>query len=370
MSARGSSVTVAGPGAAQAHAGMSRRRQGLPPYPLVVVGAAGLLVIATIVSVLVGSVWISPARVVGIVAGHLLPGAAEDAATAVHDRIVWQYRLPRAGMAIVVGAGLAVVGAVLQAVVRNPLADPFLLGASSGASFGAVLMIVSGATLGGLGLSAAAFAGALAAMVLVYLMARAGGRLTPGRLILAGVALAYLFQAGYSFLLQKANAARAAQSALFWLLGSVAAARWHNLGLPALVLCVGLVALLLQWRALNAVSAGEEMAISLGVEVHRLRGQMFILTSLLTGVLVSVTGAIAFVGLIVPHAARMLVGVDHRRVLPVSALLGAGFLQTADVAARLLDAPQELPLSVVTAVFGVPFFLWLLCRRDNGRMVS
>lgn len=344
------------------------RRPGLPPYPLVLAGATGLLAIATAASVLLGSVWIPPARVIDVVADHLLSHAPEDPVTTVHDRIVWQYRLPRAVLAVVAGAGLAVVGAVLQAVVRNPLADPFLLGASSGASFGAVLVIVSGATLGGLGLSAAAFVGALAAMVLVYAMTRAGGRITPGRLVLAGVALAYLFQAGYSFLLQKADAARAAQSALFWLLGSLAAARWHNLGLPVLALCVGLAALLLRWRALNAVSGGEDVAISLGVAVHRLRAQMFVITSLLTGVLVAVTGAIAFVGLIVPHAARMLVGADHRRVLPVTALLGAGFLQAVDVAARLLDAPQELPLSVVTAVFGVPFFLWLLHRRDNTRV--
>ncbi|WBB78166.1 iron ABC transporter permease [Micromonospora sp. WMMD882] len=339
-------------------------------YPLVLTAGVTLLVVATVGSVLVGSVWIPPARVAGVVADHLLPGVTGSPADAVQDRIVWQYRLPRAGLAILAGAGLAVVGAVLQAVVRNPLADPFLLGASSGASFGAVLVIVSGAALGGLGLSAAAFLGALAAMVLVYVLARAGGRLTPGRLILAGVALAYLFQAGYSFLLQKADAARAAQSALFWLLGSLAGARWHNLGLPALALVVGLTALLLRWRALNAVSAGEEVAVSLGVAAHRLRAEVFVLTSLLTGVLVAVTGAIAFVGLIVPHVARMLVGADHRRVLPVAALLGAGFLQAVDITARLLDAPQELPLSVVTAVFGVPFFLWLLRRRDTARVVS
>ncbi|MFY1668503.1 FecCD family ABC transporter permease [Plantactinospora sp. WMMB334] len=347
-------------------AGAGRRRGS---YLLVLVGVVGLLVASTVASVLVGAVRVPLGDVLGIIGGHLLPGWDGQGFTRVQERIVWEYRLPRAVLAVLTGAGLAVVGAVLQAVVRNPLADPFLLGASSGASFGAVLVLVSGAG-GVFGLSGAAFLGSLTAMALVYVMARAGGRLTPGRLVLAGVALAYLFQAGYSFLLQKADAARAAQSAMFWLLGGLAGARWDNIGLPAAVVGVGLLLLVARWRVLNAVSAGEEVATSLGVAVPRLRAQMFVLTSLLTGALVAVTGAVAFVGLIVPHVARMLVGADHRRLLPVAALLGAGFLQSVDIAARLLDAPQELPLSVVTAVVGVPFFLWLLARRRDGRLVS
>ncbi|TDB76947.1 iron ABC transporter permease [Micromonospora sp. KC723] len=351
-------------------AGLPTGRGGLR-FPLVMVVALGLLVTASIASLLVGAVSVPPGQVFGVIGGHLLPGAGPGEWSAVTDRIVWQYRLPRTLLAILVGAGLAVVGTVLQAVVRNPLADPFLLGASSGASFGAVLVIVSGTALGGaLTLSGAAFLGALTAMALVYLLARTGGMLTPGRLVLAGVALAYLFQAGYAYVLQKADAARAAQAALFWLLGSLAGARWDTLALPAVVLAAGIGLLMLRWRMLNAVSVGEEFAVSLGVAAHRLRAQMFVVTSLLTGVLVAVTGAVAFVGLIVPHTARLLVGADHRRLLPVSAVLGAGFLQAVDIAARLLDAPQELPLSVVTAVFGVPFFLWLLRRRDADGVVS
>jgi iron complex transport system permease protein len=337
-----------------------------------VLAGAGVLVLAgMLTSVLVGAVRVSPADVLGITAHRLLPWVDAGGWSAVQERIVWDYRLPRAVLALLTGAGLATVGAVLQAVVRNPLADPFLLGASSGASFGAVLVLVSGSAVAGtLGLSAAAFAGSLLAMLLVYLAARISGRLTAGRLVLAGVALAYLFQAGYSFLLQKADAARAAQAALFWLLGSLAGARWDELPLPAVALVAGLALLVAQWRVLNAVAAGEDVAVSLGVPVHRLRAQMFVVTSVLTGVMVALTGAIAFVGLIVPHAARLLVGADHRRLLPMAALLGAGFLQVVDIAARLLDAPQELPLSVVTAVLGVPFFLWLLRRRDGGRMAG
>jgi len=181
--------------------------------------------------------------------------------------------------------------------------------------------------------------------------------------VLAGVALAYLFQALYSFVLQRAQSGRAAQQVLFWLMGSLGGARWETLPIPAVVLLAGLLYLLVQHRPLNALSAGEDTAISLGVGVASLRVRLFVLTSLLVGVMVAVTGAIAFVGLIVPHAARLLVGADHRRVLPVSALLGAVFLQLVDVAARTIAAPQELALSIVTAVFGVPFFLWLLRRR-------
>jgi iron complex transport system permease protein len=338
-----------------------RRRLG---YPLLLATSVGFLVTATFGSLLLGTVPVPPADVIGIIGTHLLPGFEGSGWSPTQERIIWEYRLPRAVLAVLTGAGLAVVGTVLQALVRNPLADPFLLGSSSGAAFGAVLVLVSGASLGGLGLAGAAFLGSLAAMVLVYVLARAGGRLTPGRLVLAGVALAYLFQAGYSFLLQKADAARAAQSAMFWLLGGLAGARGDNLLLPALAVTAGLVLLMAQWRVLNAISAGDAVATSLGVRVAGFRAQMFVLTSLVTGVLVAVTGAIAFVGLIVPHVGRMLVGADHRRLLPVAALLGAAFLQAVDIAARLLDAPQELPLSVVTAVFGVPFFLWLLSRRD------
>lgn len=340
-------------------------------YLGVLAGGTLLLVAATVGSVTIGSVPVPPTEVLSVAAHQVLPWLPADSGDPVVHRIVWQYRMPRALLAVLVGAGLALVGAVLQAVVRNPLADPFLLGASSGASFGAVAAIVSGVTVGGMvGLSGAAFLGALAALMLVYVMAGGRGRLTPGRLVLAGVALSYLFQAGYSFLLQRADAARLAQSALFWLLGSLAGARWYNLLLPAAGLAAGMVLLLAQWRSLNAVMAGTDTATALGVPVHRFRAQMFVLTSLLTGVMVAVTGAIAFVGLIVPHAARMLVGADHRRLLPASALLGAGFLQTVDIAARLLDSPRELPLSVVTAVCGVPFFLWLLRRRTTAQVVG
>ncbi|WP_329430483.1 iron ABC transporter permease [Streptosporangium sp. NBC_01495] len=332
------------------------------------------VVASTWLAVSIGAVHVALPQAWGIVADRLIPGALSNGMptwTPVQEQIVWEFRLPRALLALLVGAGLAVVGAVLQALVRNPLADPFLLGVSSGASFGAVLVLVLGASaLGGLSLSAAAFAGSLLALALVYALAQRSGRLTPSRLVLAGVALAYLFQAAYSFVLQLAQSGRAAQQVLFWLMGSLGGARWHMLPLPAVVLAAGVAYLLLQHRPLNAIAAGEETAISLGVNVHRFRLTLFVLTSLLVGVMVATSGAIAFVGLIVPHAARLMVGADHRRVLPVTALLGAVFLQLVDIAARTVNAPQELALSIVTALFGVPCFLWLLRRRSVDRAVS
>jgi len=327
-----------------------------------------LLVLSTLLSVSVGAVAVPVDTSFKVIANHL--GIADFSLTwtPVQDQIIWDFRFPRTVLAVLVGSGLAVVGAVLQAVVRNPLADPFLLGVSSGASLGAVLVLVYGsAVLGGLSLSAAAFLGALAALALVYMLSRRAGRITPARLLLAGVSLAYLFQAAYSYVLLQAQTGRAAQAVLFWLLGSLGGARWNMIPIPAAAVAVGLVVLTVQHRPLNALLVGEETAIGLGVSVNRFRGQLFVATSLLVGVLVAVSGAVAFVGLIVPHVARLLVGADHRRVLPTCALLGAVFLQVVDLAARTLAAPTELPLSIVTALFGVPFFLWLLRRRAIDR---
>lgn len=328
-------------------------------------------VVATLLAVSIGAVYVAPGRVLSIVGDHVLPMSVARSYTDVEEQIVWEFRMPRAILALLAGAGLALVGAVLQAVVRNPLADPFLLGVSSGGALGAVLVLVYGsAAIGGIGLSAAAFGGSLLSMLLVYVLAQRGGRLTPGRLLLAGVAMAYLFQAIFSFVLLQARAGQAAQQVIFWLLGSLGSARWDNLMLPTIAMVLGLGLLLARWRALNALVAGEETATSLGVNVFWFRIELFGITSVLVGVLVALTGAIAFVGLIVPHVARMLVGADHRRVLLVSALLGASFLQLVDLAARTLQAPVELPLSIVTALVGVPFFLWLLRRRSTDASVS
>ena len=339
-------------------------------YRLLLTCSAVAVVAAFILAIVIGAVAVPADRVLGIIAYNILSDAVTPFWSPVENQIVWQFRLPRAILATVVGAGLALVGAVMQALVRNPLADPYLLGVSSGAALGAVIVLVLGTSaVGGLSLSVAAFAGSLLALVAVYGMAQRRGQVTPSRLILAGVALAYLFQAAYSFVLQKADAPGAAQSVLFWLLGSLGGARWSNLGVPTAVVTAGLVVLLVQYRPLNALIAGEETAVALGINLARLRFGLFLLTSLLVGVMVAAVGAIAFVGLIVPHVARLIVGSDHRRMLPLAALIGATFLLLVDILARTADQPQELPLSIVTAAVGVPFFIWLLRRQDrSGRL--
>lgn len=353
------------PAATAARRSRSRRVSGAGfPLLLVVLGIA--VVAGILLATSLGPTSIPLPETARIVLGHLAPGLVGPV-DPVHDMIVWSFRMPRALLGAVIGAGLALVGVTLQAVVRNPLADPYLLGVSAGAALGAVLVLAIGAdALGGLSLSSAAFAGALVATVLVYLLSQRARRITPYRLILAGVALAYLFQAGYSYLLLKSNPL-ASESILFWLLGSLGSAGWPDLGLPAVAVLLGSIVLLLQARPLNSLLAGEETAVALGLSVNRFRIQMLVVTSLLVGVMVAVSGAIAFVGLIIPHLTRLVVGSDHRRLLPVAALTGAAFLVLVDLAARTLDQPTELPLTIVTAVAGVPFFIWLLRRRDRGR---
>ncbi|MDF2825887.1 MAG: ftrD [Mycobacterium sp.] len=287
-----------------------------------------------------------------------------------YETIVMQVRAPRVLLGAVVGAGLGVVGMTLQALVRNPLADPFLLGVSSGASVGAVAVILSGVTVFGVAsTSVAAFLGSLAALGLVYLLSRAGGHLTTTRLVLAGVAVAYVLSAVTSLMLIMARTGDQARQVLTWLLGGLGGADWDSLWLPLAVVLVGLVVLLAQSRTLNVLLAGDDAAVTMGVDVNRFRAQSFVLTSLVTGVLVAVSGPIGFVGLILPHAVRLLVGTDHRRALPATALAGASFLVLADMAARTLASPQEIPVGVLTALCGGPFFLWLI-RRDARRTVA
>ena len=328
----------------------------------------GLLATVTI-AVTIGPVRIAPSRVLAIVLSrvwsHTVPdGAMSDA------YIVWDLRLPRVLLSVCVGAGLAVVGTALQALVRNPLADPYVFGITSGASVGATLVLVLGiGAFGDYSLSIAAFVGAVAAFGLVLTLARSAGDLSPIRLILAGLAVAYAMSAVTSFLVFLAaheGNEGAALSVLFWILGGFGAARWAHVPLPAFMLALGLTLLLLHARSLNALLAGDETAATLGVDVKRLRWRLLGLCSLLTGVMVAVSGGIGFVGLMVPHAVRLLIGTDHRRVLPIAMLAGGIFLAWADVLARTLFAPAELPIGIITALSGAPFFMWLLRRREQA----
>ncbi|MFD5862430.1 FecCD family ABC transporter permease [Streptomyces chartreusis] len=336
----------------------------LPVIPLVL-GLTLLLLVSLVCGVGLGAAgigWTDVFRLLG--AG--LTGGTLDARDAAAYTIVWEIRLPRVVLGAVVGAGLAAVGVAVQAMVRNALADPFVLGISSGAAVGANAVILLGvfAGLGVWALSLSAFASALAATALVYAMARSPHGLTPLRLILTGTALAYGFEAVTTVMVFGAARGEAARSAIMWLLGSLGGATWAQVPLAAVTVAAGWAWLRLRAESLNALAMGDETSAALGVQPARLRRELFLVTAAVTGTVVAVSGAIGFVGLMVPHVVRMLVGADHRRVLAVAPLAGAVLLVWADLLSRLLLAPAELPVGVITAVVGVPAFV-LLMRRGG-----
>lgn len=337
-----------------------RRRRMIWLLALLGVGALGTILLA----VGLGPVPISSATVWRVISNHTVGWPHDTGADTSEDSIVWLVRSPRVVLGAIVGAGLAVAGVALQALVRNVLADPFLLGVSSGASTGAVATILFGvgAGIGTGALAGSAFAGALAATGLVLVIARVGGRVTSTRLLLAGVTVGYALSAATSFLIFASGARDGAQAVLFWLLGSLALAQWSAVPAPALVVVATLAVLIAWGRRLDALAIGDETALALDTHPGRFRIQLFIVVSICVGAVVAVSGTVAFVGLVVPHFARRLVGAGHRRVLPVSALIGAIFLVWADVFARVAFQPGEIPIGVVTAIVGTPF-LFVLVRR-------
>ncbi|MFF7160364.1 FecCD family ABC transporter permease [Streptomyces sp. NPDC008086] len=334
------------------------------PYPLVLLVLGALVLVSATFGIAVGSISVPADQVWGILLHRVHPALADPTWTPVRETIVIDVRLPRVLLAGVVGAGLAVCGMALQALVRNPLADPMLLGVSSGASVGAVLVVVFNVTLFGVfSLPVAAFLGALAALVAVYFLARSGGRMTTVRLVLAGVAMAEVLSALASFLIVTSDDPHKTQSALRWMLGGLGGTTWTVVWIPVGAVLLGTAVLLGVCRSLNLLLAGEEAAVALGLDVHRFRAAMFTLVALMIGTIVAVSGQIGFVGLIMPHVVRLLVGADHRRALPAAALLGAAFLIAADLAARTVMSPEEIPVGILTALVGGPFFLWLMRRR-------
>ncbi len=322
---------------------------------------------AVLTAVSVGTVSM-PLRVVWDVIGAHLVGDTSGL-DPLSDQIIWQYRTPRVLLAALAGAGLSVAGVCLQALVRNPLADPYVLGVSSGASLGAVLVLSFGsAALAGLGVASAAFLSALATLAAVFALAQSGGRLGATRLVLAGVATAYLTTAATSYVQLQASP-NELRGIMFWLLGSVSGATWPALRIPVVIIVVTLAWLIFQARGLNALTTGDDSATTLGIAVHRLRIQLLVVSALLTATVVAVAGGVGFVGLMIPHTVRLVVGPDHRRVLPVAAVGGALFLVLVDLGTRAVDPPNEYPLGVFTAALGAPFFLWLL-RRNKTEVIT
>lgn len=279
--------------------------------------------------------------------------------------IVLELRLPRTLLGLIAGSGLALVGALLQTTTRNDLADPFLFGLSSGASAGVVLVITRfGDSFGTWTLPIAAFVGGMLSAVAVIIIFMSQSHKGTEKLIICGLAVSFLFGALTNFLIFSGDQ-RAASNALFWALGGLGFARWENLGFAAIALVILIVLIYRRWQALDALLAGEQTAWSLGINVNRLRTEVFICCSMATAILVSLTGVIGFVGLMVPHLARPFSGVRHRRLLPLVAMMGAILLSAGDVLSRTLTAPQELPIGIITAGVGGVFVLVILLRRTS-----
>ncbi len=321
------------------------------------------VVVVAVVAVAIGPAPIDPATVVGVLGHHLFgftSGSWPDSA----EKIVWATRAPRVAMAIVAGAVLAAAGAILQALVRNGLADPYLLGINSGASTGVALVVLVIGSGSALLFSGAALAGAIGAILLVTLLAGAASRRGPLRLILAGLAVGYALNAATSFLVFSSDSPEAARSVLFWLLGSLATVQPINLAVSTLVAIVGIAFLIVVAPWTDALASGDDSARSAGIDPERTRLALMIGVSAMVGVIVAAVGGVGFIGLVVPHVARQLVGGRHRLMLPASALLGGLFLVAADTIARTAFAPQEIPVGVVTGVIGAPFLLMLLRRSS------
>lgn len=332
------------------------------------VTACAVLLVVLLASVVV-AIGLGPAVITpGETARYLwsaLSGGTIAADEVTTYQIVWQIRTPRVLLAALVGAGLSAIGVAIQAMVRNALADPFVLGVSSGASVGAVGVTVTGglAALGIYAVSAGAFLGALVASLLVYVASSSRGALSPLRLVLTGVALSLGFQALMSVIIYFAPDSEATSMVLYWTMGSFGAATWGALPVVSVAVILGLAVLYRYGRALDLLALGDETAASLGVNPDRHRKGLLVLVSLVTGVMVAVSGAIAFVGLVMPHVVRMVAGATHARVLAVAPLAGAIFMVWVDLVSRTLVAPRELPLGVITALVGVPVFIILMRRK-------
>ena len=340
---------------------------------MVLGGGTLLLVVVLMAGVGLGSVGVGPQDTVAIMAHRLLGLGSSQTWSAASETIVFDLRLPRVLTAMVVGAGLASAGTVFQALLRNPMADPYVIGTASGASLGAISGILLPALLPGLALGAGsawlglglvqllAFGGGLLTVLLVYAIARSGGRVPVVTLLLTGYAVSSVLAAGVAMLMFISG--RALASIVTWLLGSLAGASWSDLAFagPLIALAFGL--LLLRWRRLNLLLLGDAQAAHLGVDVEREKLVLTMLATLATSASVAISGTIGFVGLVVPHLLRLAAGPDHRLLLPASLIYGAGLLALADLGARLAGG---VPVGVVTALIGAPFFIWLL--RRSGRL--
>ena len=335
----------------------TRHRQGL--HLGLIVLALAVLILAMALAVSIGEIHIPLVTTFKALSNAL--GVSEYPLDRIHESIIREYRLSRALVAACCGAGLALCGAILQALLRNPLAEPYVLGISAGASTGAVCIMVLGVGGGVVGLSLGAFLGALGAFAVVLALSR-GASTSPNRIILAGVAGSQLFNALTAWVISTSASAEQVRGIMFWLLGNLGGVRWPDVILALAVVIPGFVICLLFARALDAFTFGQDAAAALGIPVGAVRLILFAVTALMTATMVSMVGAIGFVGLVIPHAARFIVGTAHVRLLPASLLIGAIFMVLADIVSRVILPHQSLPIGVVTALVGAPVFAMILYR--------
>ncbi|WP_097026936.1 FecCD family ABC transporter permease [Clostridium peptidivorans] len=338
-------------------------------YTGVYIVLIGILISSILITVTMGSVDISIKDVYEIIMYKLFGiGNAERLSKGpVHD-IVWFVRLPRIILAVTVGIGLSVSGVIMQAIVKNPLADPYILGVSSGASLGATLAIMLGIGVffGSNYVGICAFIGAFAISILVLTLANVNGRANSTKLLLAGMALSTVCSAFSSFIVYLSNDRDAAPTIMYWLMGSVAGARWENIRIIFPLVIVTTLFFITQYRTLNLMLLGDEVSITLGTDIHKYRQIYLLITSIIIGFIVYSSGIIGFVGLIIPHLVRMIFGTDHKRAIVLSALIGAIFLVWADVLSRSIIQGSELPIGILISMIGAPTFIYLMISKSYG----
>lgn len=328
-----------------------------------------LLVVCVVYSTFVGAVNIPFDEVLRIL-GHEMFGIGDISdIKPTHVIIVWRLYAPRALLGLIVGVGLALCGVVMQAMVQNPLADPYILGISSGASLGATIAVlmgtvtIAGVNLGALGITPLAFIGALGSALLVFVLASWGGRMTTTKMVLSGVIIASLCGSFSNIIVYLNPDAEGMRSLTFWMMGSLATQDLDSLVLPAVTLLICLLFFATQMRNLNAMLMGDETATTLGIDLSKMRMVYILVTSLLVAVIVCNCGVIGFVGLIIPHIARAFVGTNHWKLLPVACLVGGIFMIVADIVARTLST-QEIPIGVITSVCGAPVFAYIMIKKS------
>ncbi|ROS05104.1 iron complex transport system permease protein [Sinobacterium caligoides] len=335
-------------------------------YKLTLTISMALTLLSIPAAIICGTIDISVSDIYQVIVTAVNPDniASTEISSAIHN-IIWQLRIPRALMACITGAGLAIAGLTLQSVTRNSLADPHLLGISSGAVLGAVIVTLhTGDIFGPLTLPFSAFCGSLLAIIVITLIMHSHKMYSASQLLMCGVALSFVLMSAANLALYMGDN-RASHQVIFWMLGGLGLARWSHLLLPFIICLGGYAFLRLHARYLNAMLIGDETALSLGISFKRLRLKLFLISALITSILVANTGAIGFIGLMIPHIARFIVGGDLRRLLPISAIFGALFLLWVDVLSRTLLAPMELPIGIITGFIGGLFFIGLLIRSNH-----